>query len=387
ATDADAARATDAADAARPTDAADPTRTDAALGDAAGLRAADPAPAPLALPRSGLLFCALSPPVLTALFDPTFFVASAASNVRSLAAVYLYTSLCVALTHALWGAFLSRNFFLLPAGARVWAVLACEAAAVAVCTSAMRPALLTLSPGMVSNLPRLFTQGFVVMTVYLGSGFGYVYWRDRVAHERARAERAGTAALEARLEALQARTNPHFLFNSLNTVMELVASDPVLAEETLARLAAIYRYALEGAERRLVLLQDELDAVRDYLEVERARFGDRLRYRFEVGPGAASIKVPPLLVQPLVENAVLHGIGRRIAGGEVRLSARAEGGGLELVVSNDGPDPGGKAHRGAGTSLRNIAERLRLLYGDAASLTTHRTPGGGYEARLRVRPS
>jgi two-component system sensor histidine kinase AlgZ len=353
-------------------------------------KAAPPAegkPKPLALPRSGLWFSALAPPVLTALFDPGFFMVGAASNLCSLASVYLYTGLCVAVTHGFWGTLVARDFFLLPASFRPGAVLAGEAVVVAACTIALRPALLMLSPGMVRNLPRLFTQGFVVMTVYLGSGVGYVYWRDRVEREQARAERAGVAALESRLEALQARTNPHFLFNSLNTVMELVASDPALAEETLARLAAIYRYALEGAERRLVLLQDELDAVRDYLEVERARFGDRLRYHFEVGPGAASIKVPPLLVQPLVENAVLHSIGRRIEGGEVRLIVRAEGGALELVVSDDGPDPGSKAHRGAGSSLRNIAERLRLLYGESASLTTRRLPGGGYEARLRVEAS
>lgn len=344
------------------------------------------APRPRTLPRGMLWFMALSPPVLTAIFDPSFFYASAASNVCSLTAVYLYTCLGVAMTHLLWDGLLPRLAFLLPPGApRLGAGLAFEAAAMAAYTIAMRPVLLVISPGMVMSLPRLITQGFVVMAIYVTAGLAYLHWRGRVEREQTRAERASIAALEARLEALQARTNPHFLFNSLNTVMELVASDPELAEETLARLAAIYRYALEGAERRLVLLQDELDAVRDYLEVERARFGDRLRYRLEVGPGAASIKVPPMLVQPLVENAVLHGIGRRVDGGEVRLSARAEGGELELAVRDDGPGPVAPRHRGAGTSLRNITERLRLVYGESASLTTERLPDGGFEARLRLR--
>jgi two-component system sensor histidine kinase AlgZ len=352
----------------------------------AGDAPATPAARARTLPRAGLWFFALAPPVLTAIFDPSFFMADAASNVRSLAAVYLYTGLGIALTHLLWDSLLPRLAFLVPAGPpRLGAGLAFEAAAMAAYTIAMRPLLLVLNPGMIKNLPRLITQGFVVMAVYVTTGLAYLYWRGRVEREHTRAERAGVAALEARLEALQARTNPHFLFNSLNTVMELVASDPERAEETLARLAAIYRYALEGAERRLVLLQDELDAVRDYLEVERARFGERLRYRLDVGPGAASIKVPPMLVQPLVENAVLHGIGRRVEGGEVRLEARAEGGGLELVVRDDGPGPLGTAHRGAGTSLRNIAERLRLLFGESASLTTRRLPDGGFEARLRLR--
>ncbi len=344
------------------------------------------APRPRALPRAGLWFSLLAPPVLTAVFDPTFFEGDAACNVASLAAVYLYTSLGVAMTHLLWDTLLPRPLSLLPAGAaRLGAGLACEAAAMVTFTIAMRPALLTINSGMVRNLPRLITQGFVVMAVYVGAGLAYLHWRGRVERERTRAERADVAALEARLEALQARTNPHFLFNSLNTVMELVASDPELAEQTLARLAAIYRYALEGAERRLVLLQEELDAVRDYLEVERARFGQRLRYRLESGPDAAAIKVPPMLVQPLVENAVLHGIGRRIGGGEVLLRARAEGGQLDLTVCDEGPGPAGGTHRGAGTSLKNIAERLRLVYGDAASLTTRRLPNGGFEARLRVR--
>jgi two-component system, LytTR family, sensor histidine kinase AlgZ len=347
---------------------------------------ADPAP-PRALPRGGFWwFVALAPPVLAAIFDPSFFMADAASNVWCLAAVYLYTGFAICLTHLLWDLLLPGLLTVLRSGpARLAAGLAVEAAAIAAYTIAMRPVLLTLNPGMVKNLPRLITQGFVVAAAYVAAGLMYTYLRGRVEREHTRAERATVAALEARLEALQARTNPHFLFNSLNTVMELVASDPELAEETLARLAAIYRYALEGAERKLVLLQDELDAVRDYLEVERARFGDRLRYEIEVAPGAASVKVPPMLVQPLVENAVLHGVGRRVEGGGVRLSARTEAGALELVVCDDGAPSDAPKHRGAGTSLRNIAERLRLLYGDAASLTTRRLPDGGFEARLRVR--
>jgi two-component system sensor histidine kinase AlgZ len=338
-----------------------------------------------ALPAGGLWFSAVAPPVLTAIFDPTFFFAGPQGNLYSLAAVYAYTGACIAVTHLLWDALLARVFFVLPdVRARFGVGVACQLAAVAACTIALRPALLALRPGMVSNVPRLFAQGAVVTLVYVGAGLAYVQARRRVERERTRAERADVAALEARLEALQARTNPHFLFNSLNTVMALVATDPALAEETLARLATIYRYALDGAERRFVLLQDELDAVRDYLEVERARFGDRLRYRLDVGPGAASVRLPPMLVQPLVENAVLHGIARRVGGGEVRVEARAAGGALELVVGDEGPDPGGAPHRGAGTSLRNIAERLRLVYGDAASLTTRTTPDGGFEARLRV---
>jgi DNA-binding LytR/AlgR family response regulator len=141
-----------------------------------------------------------------------------------------------------------------------------------------------------------------------------------------RAERAQRQlALEAQLQALQARTNPHFFFNSINTVACLIPEDPELAERTLERIADIVRYALETSPAREVSLTRELAIVRDYLEVQSARFGTRLRWSVDLEPAAADAQVPPLIVQPLVENAVLHGVGSRPLGGEVAVRARRVG--------------------------------------------------------------
>ena len=143
---------------------------------------------------------------------------------------------------------------------------------------------------------------------------------ERLAH----AERQ--AALEAQLQAIQARTNPHFFFNSINTVASLIPDDPRLAEETLLRVADILRYALESSKTRFVTLERELSVVRDYLEVQRARFGDRLEFSLDIDPAALSLEVPPLVLQPLVENAILHGVAQSPRGGRVHVRATCEPG-------------------------------------------------------------
>jgi two-component system sensor histidine kinase AlgZ len=199
-----------------------------------------------------------------------------------------------------------------------------------------------------------------------------------------RAEEAQQAALRAQLEALQSRTNPHFLFNSLNTVASLIATDPACAEQTLERLAGLFRYSLDGSRRSSVRLADELEAVRDYLDVESLRLGERLRWRVEVGDDLGRLRVPPLCLQPLVENAVLHGIAPRRSGGEVRVVVAREGEELSMVVEDDGPGPGRSPHRGTGTALADLALRLEVAYGERAGIEEGRSASGGYRVALRV---
>jgi two-component system sensor histidine kinase AlgZ len=194
-----------------------------------------------------------------------------------------------------------------------------------------------------------------------------------------RAERAQRQlALDARLQALQARTNPHFFFNSLNTVACLIAENPELAERTLERIADIVRYALESSAPREVALTRELAIVRDYLEVQAARFGARLRWTIELAPDAACALVPPLIVQPLAENAVLHGVASRAQGGEVEVRAWRAGGVVRIEVGDDGPGPEGSSHAGTRTSIADLTTRLSLLYGDDGRMTVGRGRGGGY---------
>jgi two-component system sensor histidine kinase AlgZ len=192
------------------------------------------------------------------------------------------------------------------------------------------------------------------------------------------------AALRAELEALRSRINPHFLFNSMNTVASLIQDDPQLAERTLERLAGLLHYALRGSRLEDVTLGREVEMLRDYLEIQRARFGDRLRYSIEVEPGLEALEVPPVLLQPLVENAVLHGIAGRSEGGHLLFTARRRDGWVELRIDDDGPGPGASAHRGSGTSLDDIKRRLELVYGEAGLLMTRRNALGGFTVEIAV---
>jgi two-component system sensor histidine kinase AlgZ len=205
--------------------------------------------------------------------------------------------------------------------------------------------------------------------------------RARSAEHRALVERK--AALEAQLQALQARTDPHFLFNSLNTVASLIPEDPVLAERTLERLADLFRYALEAGRVRTVRLERELAMVSDYLELQTARFGERLQTRLEVASGLEEVPVPPLLLQPLVENAILHGAARG-RGARVDVTVRREHDRLIIEVSDDGPGPGQSVHAGSGTSVRGVEERLRLHYAEAATLSLEARASGGCLAKLAL---
>ncbi|MCY1065134.1 histidine kinase [Nannocystis sp. RBIL2] len=210
-------------------------------------------------------------------------------------------------------------------------------------------------------------------------------------HDRRRAlerreEELRREALRAQLSALQARTNPHFLFNALNTVASLIEDDPALAEQAVERLAGLFRYSLDGSRTLEVPLRDELAAVRDYVEVERLRFGERLRVEFAVDPATESLLVPPLVLQPLVENAVGHGVAASRAGATVRIVAARVDGSLELRVEDDAARPAAPrtTRPGSGTALADLRERLRLAYGAAAGLEAGPGASGGFSARLRL---
>jgi two-component system, LytTR family, sensor histidine kinase AlgZ len=231
--------------------------------------------------------------------------------------------------------------------------------------------------------------GFVVVSVVVTWAFVlptlFIQELRARAEQIERAERAQRqAALEAQLQLLQSRTNPHFFFNSINTVASLIPDNPELAERTLERIADIVRYALDTSPAREVPLARELAVVRDYLEVQGARFGARLRWSIEIDPAVEAALVPPLIVQPLVENAVLHGVSSRSQGGEVLVRARREAELVAIEVRDDGPGPEGSSHAGTRTSIRDLTTRLQLLYGGSGRLISGERPGGGYYVRLEL---
>ncbi|MDR2877022.1 MAG: sensor histidine kinase [Chromatiales bacterium] len=176
------------------------------------------------------------------------------------------------------------------------------------------------------------------------------------------------AESQARLAALQARIRPHFMFNALNTIASLARSQPEVAEEMVEDLAELLRASL-GDTARLMTLDEELDLARRYLSMETLRMGERLRYRFACTGLPRDLRVPALIVQPLVENAVYHGIEPLPAGGEVAVEGMCQGGVVTLTVSNPKRiTPPRHGRRGHHMALDNIRERLRLHYGPSARL-------------------
>ena len=204
--------------------------------------------------------------------------------------------------------------------------------------------------------------------------------------ERERALRAEADAHRAHLQALRYQLNPHFLFNALNGVSTLVAEGHAREATTmLARISDFLRLTLDEETASEVPLAEEVEFVRRYLEIERARFGDRLRTRFDVDDEVLSAEVPALVLQPLVENAVKHAVAPREEGARVEVVARRDGDDLVLDVADDGPGLGsGDGTGGLGVGLANVRDRLRQRYGDAGRLDLSRPEGGGLRVRLRL---
>ena len=183
--------------------------------------------------------------------------------------------------------------------------------------------------------------------------------------------RVGASVKEAELRALKAQVNPHFIFNSLNSLRALIDEDPARARQSVTQLANLLRYSLQSGQLETVPFEDELGIVNDYLALEQVRHEERLRLRLDIGPETLALPVPPMLLQTLVENAVKYGISPRADGGEIAIIARCENGVLRLQVTNPGTlaTPAAKARAAStGVGLRNAAERLRLLFGEGATL-------------------
>ena len=189
-----------------------------------------------------------------------------------------------------------------------------------------------------------------------------------------REERHKRLLTEAELKALRTQVDPHFLFNTLNTIADLISTNPGQAERMTERLAECFRYALAKHSKDLSTLDEELAFARHYLEIEQVRFGERLRVQLSRGDASGSEAVPSLLLQPLLEKAIRHGLAPVRAGGCVSVQARREGARLRLDIEDDGV--GLRANAGTGVGLRNVQERLRTLYAQAAEFLIGQRPGG-----------
>ena len=244
--------------------------------------------------------------------------------------------------------------------------------------------LLTNRPGH-SLLVNVFYLDFCSDALYIGMWsaiyFGWHYLDDYHA-ERFEKLRVQADLREAELEALRSQLNPHFLFNSLNSIRSLITESPEKARDMVTHLSSTLRYALASAGQRMVTLEEELQIVSDYLAIERARFEDRLAVAVDTDPAALPLPVPPMIVQTLVENAVKHGVAKREKGGGIGILSRVEGATLVVEVTNDGVL--GESRLSQGTGLRNAVRRLEALYGPDATLALVDSGREQVRARLTI---
>jgi sensor histidine kinase YesM len=184
-------------------------------------------------------------------------------------------------------------------------------------------------------------------------------------------ERAKKLLAEARLSSLESRIHPHFLFNTLNSIASLIPTDPQRAEDTVGRFASLLRFSLNAQHTGLVPLAQELKIVRDYLEIEKTRFSERLRFEIEIPPSMEAAKVPPLALQTLVENCIKHVVARRAQGASIRVAGSMEAGRIRLEVIDDGPGFS-LSDLTPEHGLGNLVTRLELLFGDRGELDVTR---------------
>jgi signal transduction histidine kinase len=231
-----------------------------------------------------------------------------------------------------------------------------------------------------TSVAILFSLVLIIRSIRYASEF----YRDLKAKEMVE-EQLRTLKAQAELKALKAQINPHFLFNTLNTIATLTHSDPSHAEVTIERLAEMFRYVLVASERGQVTLADELAFVDDYLEIERARFGDRLQITRQIGLPSLDILVPSLILQPLVENAIRHGQDER---GRIDLMLRLyrEDGDILIQIADHGPgmpaefDP----EDSKGVGLRNVDARLKKIYGEDYGLQIEDNVPNGTVFMVRI---
>jgi signal transduction histidine kinase len=243
---------------------------------------------------------------------------------------------------------------------------------------------ITIAAETIRRAPLVFSLIPILPVVLICVvGFNQHWWR--IVRLQDRQEALRELAVSAQLAALRAQVNPHFLFNSLNSIAQLIVTEPRKAEACVERLADIYRYLLHRAHTDFVPLAEELSVAESYLEIERARFGDALRVEEHIDARARDLLLPSLILQPLVENAVKHGISPKVGGGRVTIEARIDDGDLRLAVRDTGVGLGDQ--RGIfehGVGLRNVRERLLRLYGAEYAPQVSSQPGAGTTVTLRI---
>lgn len=240
----------------------------------------------------------------------------------------------------------------------------------------------TVNSGLFSGL--IFTLlTTMAAALFFGNRDRLMRARAEAALEKARAEAVERQALQVQLQLLQAQIEPHMLFNTLANLQGLIAIDPARAQQMLDQLIRYLRVTLLSSRAQSTTLEQEFALMDAYLGLMSVRMGERLSYAFELPAELQATRVPPMLLQPLVENAIAHGLEPKIEGGHIAVSARMRDERLELIVADNGRGPdAGPGKDGTNVGLSNTRERLQALYGNAASLTLEAAAPAGALARI-----
>lgn len=239
---------------------------------------------------------------------------------------------------------------------------------------------------LVNALRGMFLWNWLIYWLILGAWQAYRYYERYVAGEL-RLERLEKTFSEARLNALRMQLDPHFLFNALNTISSQVERDPKLARNMIEHLGDLLRLSLESKDRQEIPLAEEMAFLEHYLAIQKIRFGDHLRIETQIAPEVKYASVPCLFVQPLVENAIRHGISRRASGGTVIVSAQRDGNRLDIRVLDDGVGlpAGWTLENSGGVGLSVTRQRVAGLYPDGETcFAVNRRAGGGTEVEISL---
>jgi two-component system LytT family sensor kinase len=243
----------------------------------------------------------------------------------------------------------------------------------------------------IPNAAALFRTAFIM------TDYGLTYWVVLLTHQSLRSVKLRNSAqlraselqsqlAVAQLRALKMQLHPHFLFNALNSVSELIHQDPNTADRMLALISDLLRIFLQAAETQEVRLEEEIGVLERYIEIQRIRFEDRVHFIIHIPSSVRNAMVPSLILQPIIENAVLHGIARQEEGGLIEIAARRENGALHISVADNG-DPYNLKKPDEfveGTGLRNTRRRLNAMYGSGQQFEIRRSRYGGIEAALTI---
>lgn len=229
----------------------------------------------------------------------------------------------------------------------------------------------------------LLITNIILIFIAVFLGFVYKKLKTDIENKIKENERLEKLKLESELAALQSKINPHFLFNTLNTILDLVYDYPEKVEEMILNLSTIYRKILYSSENEYYTLEQELDLVKKYLDIEKVRLGKRMEYEIKCNPKLKSVEIPPLSIEPIVENSIIHGISPKKGNGKIEIITETYDKTIKISVIDDGVGIESKDFK-LGFGVRSVKERLKILYGEKTKLEVKQNEKNGVTVEIEI---